>query len=101
MTTGRVGTSSCGIASSFWNSHRAVPSFFHSNIPIGPNEHRYSFTQYTAGGLFRWIEHGFQSEEAYFESLSPEERARERAEAKARWSVGVGLFSTLDELRAM
>ncbi|KAJ7716710.1 hypothetical protein B0H16DRAFT_1338676 [Mycena metata] len=80
-----------------------IPSaaIFHSNIPIGPNEHRYSFTQYTAGGLFRWIEHGFQSEEAYFESLSPEERARERAEAKARWSAGVGLFSTLDKLRAM
>ncbi|KAJ7016693.1 hypothetical protein C8F04DRAFT_1215409 [Mycena alexandri] len=65
-------------------------AIFHSNIPISANECRYSFTQYTAGGIFRWIEHGFQSEEAYFDSLSPEEMAR-----------GVGYFSTLEELRAM
>ncbi|KAJ6552424.1 hypothetical protein DFH09DRAFT_1319176 [Mycena vulgaris] len=80
-----------------------IPSaaLFHSNIPISDGERRYSFTQYTAGGLFRWVEHGFQSEESYFESLSPEDAARERAEAKARWAMGAGLFSTLDELKAM
>ncbi|KAJ6601958.1 hypothetical protein DFH09DRAFT_1069503 [Mycena vulgaris] len=80
-----------------------IPSaaLFHSNIPISDGEQRYSFTQYTAGGLFRWVEHGFQSEESYFESLSPEDAARERAEAKARWAMGAGLFSTLDELKAM
>ncbi|KAJ7036453.1 hypothetical protein C8F04DRAFT_1181460 [Mycena alexandri] len=76
-------------------------AIFHSNIPISTNECRYSFTQYTAGGIFRWIEHGFQSEEAYFDSLSAEEVGRERAEARERWSRGVGYFSTLEELRAM
>ncbi|KAJ7027271.1 hypothetical protein C8F04DRAFT_1189707 [Mycena alexandri] len=77
-----------------------IPSaaLFHSNIPIGIGERRYSFTQYTAGGLFRWIEHGFQSEEAYFASLSPEDRVRESAEARARWGSGAGLFCTLEEL---
>ncbi|KAJ7021722.1 hypothetical protein C8F04DRAFT_1273387 [Mycena alexandri] len=42
-----------------------IPSaaIFHSNIPIGPGERRYPFTQYTAGGIFRWIEHGFRCEE--------------------------------------
>ncbi|KAJ7029129.1 hypothetical protein C8F04DRAFT_1265177 [Mycena alexandri] len=77
-----------------------IPSaaIFHSNIPIGIGEHRYSFTQYTAGGLFRWIEHGFQSEEAYFASLSPEELVKERAAARARWENGASLFCTLDEL---
>ncbi|KAJ7039006.1 hypothetical protein C8F04DRAFT_1209330 [Mycena alexandri] len=78
-----------------------APPFFHSNIPISTNECRYSFTQYTAGGIFRWIEHGFQSEEAYFDSLSAEEVGRERAEARERWSRGSGYFSTLEELRAM
>lgn len=76
-------------------------AIFHSNIPIGPNERRYSFTQYTSGGIFRWIEHGFQSEEDYFASLSEEEVSRERAEARGRWSTGVGYFSTLEELRSM
>ncbi|KAJ7164128.1 hypothetical protein C8R46DRAFT_1036067 [Mycena filopes] len=78
-----------------------IPSaaIFHSNIGIGPNEHRYSFTQYTAGGIFRWIEHGFRSEEEYMRSLSKEEQERERKEAKGRWSMGAGLYSTLAELR--
>ncbi|KAJ7019596.1 hypothetical protein C8F04DRAFT_1214299 [Mycena alexandri] len=63
-------------------------AIFHSNIPIRTNECRYSFTQYTAGGIFRWIEHA-------------EEVGRGRAEARERWSRGVGYFSTLEELRAM
>ncbi|KAJ7893240.1 hypothetical protein B0H13DRAFT_2234722 [Mycena leptocephala] len=67
-------------------------ALFHSNIPIANGERRYSFTQYTAGGIFRWIEHGFQSEESYLE--------REREEAKTRWQMGAGLFSTLDELKS-
>ncbi|KAJ7724667.1 hypothetical protein B0H16DRAFT_1785690 [Mycena metata] len=72
---------------------------FHSNIGIGPNDRRYSFTQYTAGGIFRWIERGFQCEEDYLASLSGEEQVQERANAKARWAEGAGLFSTLQELR--
>ncbi|KAJ7937906.1 hypothetical protein B0H13DRAFT_1580401, partial [Mycena leptocephala] len=32
----------------------------HSNVPIRPDERRCSFTQYTAGGLFRWIRDGFK-----------------------------------------
>ncbi|KAJ2999325.1 hypothetical protein NUW54_g6950 [Trametes sanguinea] len=32
----------------------------HSNTTIAADERRYSFTQFSAGGLFRWIEHGFQ-----------------------------------------
>ncbi|KAJ7703822.1 hypothetical protein B0H16DRAFT_1668372 [Mycena metata] len=76
-------------------------AIFHSNIPMGPNECRYYFTQYTSGGIFQWIEHGFQSEEDYFASLSQEEVSRERAEARERWSKGVGYFSTLEELCSM
>ena len=36
----------------------------HSNIPVQENESRHSFTQYTAGGLFRWAECGFQSQKS-------------------------------------
>lgn len=79
-----------------------IPSaaIFHSNIPIREAERRYSFTQYTAGGLFRWVEHGFQSEEAYFASLSQEEQQKERAKGRQRWADAGDLFSTLSELQS-
>ncbi|KIP01224.1 hypothetical protein PHLGIDRAFT_58944, partial [Phlebiopsis gigantea 11061_1 CR5-6] len=32
----------------------------HGNTAIGPNETRISFTQYSAGGLFRWVGNGYQ-----------------------------------------
>ncbi|PBK79337.1 hypothetical protein ARMGADRAFT_857363, partial [Armillaria gallica] len=35
----------------------------HSNTTIGKWERHYSFTQYMAGGLFRWVDYGFQSSE--------------------------------------
>ncbi|KAJ7348101.1 hypothetical protein DFH08DRAFT_960452 [Mycena albidolilacea] len=60
-----------------------IPSaaIYHSNIPIGHKEHRYSFTQYTAGGLFRWVEHDFKTEEDYFASLSAEQAEEEKSRA--------------------
>ena len=70
----------------------------HSNVPVPKESTRYSITQYTAGGLFRWVEHGFQSEESYWESLTAEECAEETERRKGRASVGMGLFSTKDEL---
>ncbi|KIP02061.1 hypothetical protein PHLGIDRAFT_52988, partial [Phlebiopsis gigantea 11061_1 CR5-6] len=32
----------------------------HGNTPIAKGETRVSFTQYAAGGLFRWVQYGFQ-----------------------------------------
>ncbi|KAJ7222791.1 hypothetical protein C8J57DRAFT_1094440 [Mycena rebaudengoi] len=80
-----------------------IPSaaIFHSNIPIADGELRFPFTQYTAGGIFRWIEHGFQNEESYLASLSKEERKREKAEGLERWAMGGDLFSSLESLKAL
>ncbi|KAJ7683473.1 hypothetical protein B0H17DRAFT_941843 [Mycena rosella] len=80
-----------------------IPSaaIFHSNIPITDGERRYSFTQYTAGGIFRWIEHRFQSEEAYLATLTKKEQEEEIALGKQRATEGIGLLSTLAELQAM
>jgi hypothetical protein len=74
----------------------------HSNLPIQPHETRYSITQYAAGGLFRWVEHGFQKEGSYAMgwSRSAAERAAEEAHRLARKDFGLSLFSTMDELRA-
>ncbi|KAJ6459908.1 hypothetical protein C8R45DRAFT_1109284 [Mycena sanguinolenta] len=34
----------------------------HSNLPVQDGEERISFTQFTAGGLFRWVDYGGRTE---------------------------------------
>ncbi|KAJ7797688.1 hypothetical protein B0H13DRAFT_2392045 [Mycena leptocephala] len=67
----------------------------HSNVPIGFHERRFSFTQYTAGGLFRWIRNGFQTDEAYQASATAEEKVTRRAEDSRRWEEGVAMYRTV------
>ncbi|KAJ3718182.1 hypothetical protein C8R42DRAFT_548423, partial [Lentinula raphanica] len=33
----------------------------HSNMPVAEGDTRMSFTQYTAGSIFRWVENGCQT----------------------------------------
>jgi hypothetical protein len=79
-----------------------IPSaaIFHSNIPITSHEWRFSFTQYTAGGLFHWVEHSFQMEKAYLETLTKEERREEKELGLKCACEGATMFSTLEELSA-
>ncbi|KAK7045373.1 hypothetical protein VNI00_007622 [Paramarasmius palmivorus] len=48
----------------------AIPSacITHFNTAIHPDDTRTSFTQYTAGAIFRWVENGFRTERAIKES---------------------------------
>ncbi|KAK7026662.1 hypothetical protein VNI00_015535 [Paramarasmius palmivorus] len=69
----------------------------HSNTAIAPSERRYSFTMYSAGGLFRWVEHGFISEKVYNSTLN---KAEATLAGKERWASGFALFSTLADLKA-
>jgi hypothetical protein len=55
-------------------------------------------TQYAAGGLFRWVEHGFQKEELYFKGLSAQGHAEELAHKLGQKDFGLSLFSTLNQL---
>jgi hypothetical protein len=71
----------------------------HSNVAIQPGERRYSFTQYTAGGLFRWVDHGFQPATSYMAGLKGEQKAEELLRSANRWTTGVNLFSTLSSLQ--
>ncbi|KAI0361618.1 hypothetical protein OH77DRAFT_1444298 [Trametes cingulata] len=66
----------------------------HSNTAIKENEHRYSFTQYSAGGLFRWAESGFKP--ANSQPRANAEQARR--DGLERWERGVGMLSMWDEL---
>jgi hypothetical protein len=80
-----------------------IPSVIiqHLNIPIQWGEEHYSFTQYLAGGLFRWVDHGFQKEDEYYSKLEEHERAEEEEVMWNWWARGLSLFSTLDQLKAM
>ena len=77
-------------------SHILIPSAImrHANTPIQPHERRMGFTQYAAGGLFRWVDNGFcKSME-----VGPELRAKMDAEAPTRFENLVNLYSKFDEL---
>ncbi|KAF9068254.1 hypothetical protein BDP27DRAFT_1224647 [Rhodocollybia butyracea] len=78
----------------------AIPSGVcrHGNTRIGKKETRYSFTQYSSGGNFRWVDHGFQTEEKYHASLTAREAEEEQVRKEGRWKMGLNLFSTLEEL---
>ncbi|KAJ7664008.1 hypothetical protein DFH06DRAFT_1268636 [Mycena polygramma] len=69
----------------------------HSNIPVEAGEERASFTQFSAGGLFRFVDNGFRTEEQLREE-DPVEYERIIALKESRWEAGLSLFSTLDEL---
>ncbi|KAJ7017033.1 hypothetical protein C8F04DRAFT_1406340 [Mycena alexandri] len=66
----------------------------HSNVPIRAHEKRFSFVQYTAGGLFQWIRNGFKTDEAFENTGTREERMERTKEAKTRWGKGVAMYST-------
>ncbi|KAJ6448987.1 hypothetical protein C8R45DRAFT_1084343 [Mycena sanguinolenta] len=70
----------------------------HSNIPIREHEFRSSFTQYTAGGLFRWMRNGFRSNEDFEAQASKAEKAAREAEASTRWEEGMDMFSVIDDM---
>ncbi len=80
-----------------------IPSVIlrHLNTNIRHNERRYSFTQYTAGGLFWWVDYGYQSSEAYWNRLNEEEQLRAKVAYEECWKFGLGLFSHLHDLKSM
>jgi len=73
----------------------------HSNIAIRPDEVRYSFTQYTTGGLFRWVDHGYQTETSYKKGWNKARKQGEEEVNRQRWLQGVSMFSDLNELKTM
>ncbi|KJA13851.1 hypothetical protein HYPSUDRAFT_151075 [Hypholoma sublateritium FD-334 SS-4] len=72
----------------------------HSNTPIRAGERRSSFTQYSAGGLFRWVEHGHQKDSFFFQGKTAADMQRIAEENAARCKLGLSLFSTFEEVEA-
>ncbi|KAJ3816774.1 hypothetical protein F5880DRAFT_1493909, partial [Lentinula raphanica] len=70
----------------------------HSNTSIAYRETRFSFAQYSPGGLFRWVDYGFQTFENYLMHRDPAVVKRDEEEKRRRWQTGLSLFSTSSEL---
>lgn len=70
----------------------------HSNVRICEHERRASFTQYTAGGLFRWVSNGFKTDDDFEAFTTKAEKAARDAEDATRWQEGLKLFSVIDDL---
>jgi hypothetical protein len=69
----------------------------HSNIPVQQGEARASFSQFSPGGIFRYVNAGFRTEKE-LEEQSPEEYDRFVELKGQRLEEGLALFSTMDEL---
>jgi hypothetical protein len=70
----------------------------HGNSPIGPGEHRISVTQYTAGGLYQWVEYGFRPSRDYEASRTEGHHDPADLEQQQRWGRNVELFSKVSDL---
>jgi len=64
----------------------------HSNVPVAPDETRYSVVQYSAGALFRWVENNFQRSIDYLASLSSDELEDVQTKDANRWAFGRSLL---------
>ncbi|KAF7298284.1 hypothetical protein HMN09_01050600 [Mycena chlorophos] len=68
----------------------------HSNVSIQQGETRYSFTQFAAGGLFRFVENGFQLNESVAKQVSRMSETERNAfiDARAaRFSEGLKMYN--------
>ncbi|KAK7020036.1 hypothetical protein R3P38DRAFT_2782438 [Favolaschia claudopus] len=68
----------------------------HSNTKIQANETRFSFTQFTPAGLFRWVYNKFRTDADIDKSKSttPAEHEQRRRDRARRWAEGVKMYTT-------
>lgn len=71
----------------------------HRNIPVREHEVRMSFTQYSAGGIFRFVDNGFRTE-ATLLAEDPTAHQEMMEKKKTRWQMGASLWSKLEDLVA-
>ena len=78
-----------------------IPSsaIHHSNTRIRAGEKRYSFTQYSSGGLFRWAYNGFMTAEQRRRKMTQDELSTVLEELSSQLDFGLSLYSTVDEIK--
>jgi len=69
----------------------------HSNASIGPTESRYSIAQYSASGLFRWVDNGFIADKQWLYKSAKTEDVKHEEAWKTRWHDGLKILSNISE----
>ncbi|KAK0447957.1 hypothetical protein EV421DRAFT_1900613 [Armillaria borealis] len=69
----------------------------HSNVPAAEGNLRMSFMQFCPGGLFRFVDNRFRTEEWLF-NQDKQEFACIQKDKASRWEMGLGLLSNLTEI---
>jgi hypothetical protein len=65
----------------------------HSNTSIQAHEKRFSFTQYTSAGIFRFVDNGFKSDQLVNDlGVSVAEQAARLEARKTRWVEGLKMY---------
>lgn len=64
----------------------------HHNFPLQNGDKRYSATQYTGGGLFRWVRNGMKSDKDWYATASQSEIKKREQDNASRWKKGLSLF---------
>ncbi|KAK1218389.1 hypothetical protein PQX77_018951 [Marasmius sp. AFHP31] len=79
-----------------------IPSalLVHSNVCVREGETRYSFVQYTAGAVLRWVANDFQPQDRWYATATEEMKAKRELENRERVARGLSTFSKVAELRA-
>lgn len=67
----------------------------HHTIPIQAGETRHSMTQYTGGGLFRWIYNGFCSDKDWLLNATDADLEKREIDRAARWEEGLKFFPVI------
>ncbi|KAK7047533.1 hypothetical protein VNI00_006299 [Paramarasmius palmivorus] len=70
----------------------------HSNLSVQPGETRYSFVQYSAGGLFRWVHNGGMSDKTFLGEATPEQVAKREEDRLNRPKAALRKYTKLYEL---
>ena len=83
--------------SKVWHLHNII---LHSNTAVQPGEQHYSFTQYAAAGLFRYVKNGLHTDKAFMENATKEQLRQRELDHEQQSSNGLELFSTMSEFEA-
>jgi hypothetical protein len=71
----------------------------HSNTLIQAGEERFSLIQYSAGGLFRWVANGFQTDLSWCTSATAKDIANREEERKARCTTALKKFTRWKDVK--
>lgn len=69
----------------------------HRNTPVRDHEICMSFTQFCAGGIFRFVDNGFRTEET-LRVEDPIAYREMQEKKKSHWEMGISLWSRLEEI---